>query len=145
MKLPAVLGLPSPQELAILACALLLALAAAGAGGYRLGVNVQTGKDAKELGKKNAALQSAAESLRAAGRAIEDINAQAERWKGEADRAEQRATAAVNIAAAAENRLQRNEASRADAERRARSRPGCAALLDMDVAAELRRCGVLAP
>jgi hypothetical protein len=139
-----VLGLPSAQELAILACGLLLSLIAAGAFGFHLGTRVQTGKDAAAIAKKDHALLAAAESLRAAGRAIEDVNVEAARWQGEAARAEKRASIAVDLAAAAANRLHDNDAERAAAERAARGRPGCAALLDMDVAAQLRQCGVLA-
>lgn len=149
MKLPGFVGLLSPQVWLAVGLALVLALAAAGATGYRLGTKVQTGKDAaalsakdKLIASKNVALTKAAERFRAYAEIFRGYNAESARWKAESDAAAKRASAAENAASEAERRLHDNQTQRAAAERRARQRPGCAALLDMDVDTELRKCGM---
>lgn len=98
---------------------------------------------AKIITDKNAALQAADEALRSAGAAIRAIQAETKRRAAELAAAEARAKQAGEVAKAAREQLRRRQAEYADREARARARPGCAAVLDLDVGAMLRKeCGL---
>lgn len=95
----------------------------------------------KTIAEKKASLRNAAEALRAAAGALDAINREAARRRAEALAAERAAESAKAFADAYAKRLQRDRALYEQALADARKAPSCAALLDFDVGAELRKAG----
>ena len=118
----------------LLICALLIG------GGMKAGCTHATNKSAKTIAQKDAALAASAESLRAAGVALRAVNAEAERKIAEAKEGE-KANKAAAIAAEAARRAEeaRNKDFAERLARAGRAKPGCAAILSVDVQKE---CGL---
>lgn len=133
------LSLFSPQVWAGIAIALLVLLSAAGWKGYNLGVDAQKGRDAAELAQVHAQLQTRDESLRSANAALKAVNDAADALLAQAAKDKAAEVAAQDIAAKAQAKLKRREASMAAQIAEARKHPTCAALLDTSVR---RVCGL---
>jgi hypothetical protein len=93
----------------------------------------------KIISAKNTALLNAAHSLEAAGNAIDTVNAQAKRRIDQAKADKAAADKAAIAAQAAQHEAEAKMAKLQQAEQQARKRPGCAALLDADLA---KVCGL---
>ena len=109
---------------------------------YTMGAEHQQAEDAKTIAEHIDARNKAAEALRAAGSALRAINTEAARRAAEVAAANARVDGAKAVAATAQAELRRRTSAFDRALRDARQNPGCAALLDMDVGAKLRACGV---
>ena len=144
MKLPT-LDLLAPYKGYLLSLTL-LALAGIAFGIYSKGrangIAHQQAEDAKAIAGHVAARNRAAEALRAAGTSLRAINTEASRRAAEVAAANARVDGAKAVASAAKAELRRRSSAFDRALADARRNPGCTALLDMDVGAKLRACGV---
>lgn len=149
MKLSSLDLIPRSYIIAAILLALVGLLVFTAKQGYDHGVTVEHGRMADTVAKKDKALTSAASrlrdaavSLRAASRAISEVNAEADRRQAEAAAESARADAAGRLAAQLERRLRdRSLAYEAAIEAARNARPSCKALLDLDLS-ELKECGL---
>jgi hypothetical protein len=93
----------------------------------------------KTIARKNAALMDASHSLGAAADALRAVNAEAKRRIDQAKADKAAADKAAIAAQAAQHEAEAKLAVLQQQERQARKRPGCAALLDTDLA---KVCGL---
>jgi len=103
------------------------------------GKDVQKKEDAKEIDRKNLALQRATNSLNAAGKILNTVNAEAKRRIQQDTESKKAAAEAGQVAATAEKKLIESEKKFKQDLKKARLNPSCDALLNMDL---VKTCGL---